>query len=247
MSKFSQKKQPKEQEKIKKSILQESMDIKSSDSFQQSSTKVQTLSLYDTPKKLQVELFYEIMETRELKLLMVNPKEELSEKQNQELSLRLIDVWFDLQEFYYSHTNKQSFDRFKDSLRRVIQLENEITTCIAALELVKLESADESIFEVLKKFGINTQDAGKIHKAILRKKTKLEFAKNKLDNKSSDTDKKEVASFYKLLAGVERQLNRQLNIQEINLERWVAYLEDIREKSEAEKKAASKTKSKRRK
>ena len=57
---------------------------------------------------------------------------------------------------------------------------------------------------------------------------------------------KESVSFYKIVASVERNLNRQLNLKEINLERWVAYLGEIREKSEAEKKLVQKNKGKRR-
>ena len=58
--------------------------------------------LYDTPRKISVERFYEIMETGNLDLLKVKPEDEVREK-------RLIDVWLDLQEYYYVNTNKVSF------------------------------------------------------------------------------------------------------------------------------------------
>jgi hypothetical protein len=169
------------------------------------------------------------MATGNLELLKVNPKEKASPE-------TLNDVWLDLQEYYYANTNKQSFNRFKNNFKRVVLLHNEITACYAGLRLVEFNR--EEGYEILKKFGISGKDEQAIKSAILRRETKLDLAKNKLGN----NDKKEAVSFYKIVASVESGLNRQLNLQEINLERWVAYLNEIKDKNEAAKKQAHKKK-----
>ena len=212
-----------------------------SESYQKENITETILNLYDTPSKINVETFYRIMETGDLKLLMVNPNQYLnlnSEKQ-ESANEKLNDVWLDLQEYYYSNTSKQSFEKFKYNLKKVVQLQNEITTCEAALQLVIL-GFDEH-FETLIKFGITATDVDQIKSAISRKETKLEFAKNKLDKGGE----KESAGFYKLVANVERALNRQLDLKEINLERWVAYLQDIKERNEQQKQELNNSKRKR--
>jgi hypothetical protein len=165
--------------------------------------------------------------------LQINPKEKVNPE-------KLNDVWLDLQEYYYSNTNEQSFKKFKDNFRRVILIQNEITACYAALRLIELGFEDG--FETLKHFKIESDDLEQIRSAISRKETRLEFAKNKLDTNG----KNEAVSFYKILASVERGLNRQMVLSEINLERWVAYLDEIKQKNEAEKQAAERIKSKKR-
>lgn len=188
--------------------------------------------LYDTPRKISVERFYEIMETGNLDLLKVKPEDEVREK-------RLIDVWLDLQEYYYVNTNKVSFQKFKDNFKRYVLLQNEITACNAALMLVDLN--DETGFEILEYFGIRGKDEKEIRSAILRKETKLEFAKNRL----SKGEKKDAIGFYKIVASVERGIGRQLNLAEVNLERWVAYLDEIKTKNELEKQRVHKNKRRR--
>ncbi|WP_159522869.1 hypothetical protein [Sunxiuqinia indica] len=177
------------------------------------------------------------METGNRELLKVNPKSKVSPE-------KLDEVWLDLQEYYYEGTNKQSFQKFKRSLKKIIQLENEIISCKAALHMVELGS-DEG-YEVLQYFKIKATEPDKIKSAIFRKETKLDFAKTAADRKSKKADSHEASTFYKMLASVERSLNRQLNTTEVNLERWVAYLDDIRQKREAEAQVAAKSKGKRR-
>jgi hypothetical protein len=185
--------------------------------------------LYDTPRKINVEKFYEIMETGNLNLLKVNPEEKVGEE-------RLIDVWLDLQEYYYSNTNKVSFQKFKGNFKKVVLLQNEITACYAGMKLVEFNM--DKGHEILRRFGIKYTDIGDIKSAILRKETKLDFAKNKL----SSNEKRETVGFYKIVASVESGLNRQLNLHEINLERWVAYLNEIKDKNELAKKQTRKNK-----
>jgi hypothetical protein len=179
--------------------------------------------LYDTPRKINMETFYEIMSTGNLGLLKVNPDQKVSEQ-------LLNDVWFDLQEYYYLNTNKLSFSRFKENFKKVSVLRGETVACKSALMLI--EFGDEQGYEFLKNFGINSRDEKSIRSAILRRETKLELVINKL----GDNSKKEAVSFYKTVAIVEGWLNRQLNLSEVNLERWVAYLNEIKIKSEAQQK-----------
>jgi len=131
-----------------------------------------------------------------------------------------------LQEYYYSNTNKSAFKTFCNNIKNIILIEQELISCSAAFEMVKL--GDESGFEILKKWKITTTDHQSIQSAILRKETKLELARNKLEQ----TGKDEKIGFYKIVSSVESSLNRQLNLGEINLERWVAYLNDVKERNE---------------
>ena len=231
MLKFLQKLWHRKQGKIREYIKQLNIPTKSSGLSQSENVGQELLNLYDTPRKLNVETFYQIMESGNLELLKVNPSEKASPE-------KLNDVWLDLQEYYYSNTNQQSFKKFKDNFRRVILIQNEITGCQAALKLIEL-GLDEG-YETLKFFGVNQEDIEGIKSAIGRKETKLEFAKNKLDT----NDKKQAVGFFKIVASVERNLNRQLDLKDVSLERWVAYLEEIRLKNEAEKQAAQNIKSK---
>lgn len=183
--------------------------------------------LYDSPRKLNVQTFYEIMETENLELLKVNPNEEVSEQ-------RLNDVWLDLLEFYYTNTNQLAFKKFSNNIKNIVSIEQELVACYAAVELIKL--GDETGYEYLRKFKINDTDADKIRSAILRKETKLELTRSRM----KDNGKQEKLSFYKIVSSVENALNRQMNLAEINLERWIAYLNDVKEKQEALKKQGNK-------
>lgn len=160
--------------------------------------------------------------------------------QEKEINVNLLnDVWLELQDYYYSNTNAQSFNKFKRNLNTKTKYEAEITACKAGLGLVEMGVEDG--YEILKEFKINATDEKAIKAAILRKETMLDFAKNKLNVGG----KKEAIRFYKSVSAVEAVLNRQLNISEINLERWIEYVEQVKEKNEIAKKASSNTKRKR--
>ena len=193
--------------------------------------KDKSLQLYDTPKKIRVQTFYEIMETGNLELLKGNPQEKAKEE-------NLNDVWLDLLEYFYSNTNQSAFKKFFSLIRLIGRLEQEVVSCYAAFQIVSL--GDESGYDILKKWGIESKDHDRIKSGILRKETKLELARRKL----KDNGKEEKISFYKIVSIVEDNLGRQLNLDEINLERWVAYLNDVKEKSKALKKQNNKRKSK---
>ena len=178
--------------------------------------------LYDTPDKINVETFYKISKTGNLELLKVNPDDQVDADV-------LNDVWLDLQEYYFSHTNKNTYELFKRNMKNVVALQSELVACYAALKLVEL--CDERGFEILPKLGIKHKDITQIRSAINRKQTNLEFAKNKLDRvQKNDAD----ASFYRILASVSRRIGLQINPKEYHLERWVETLADLYAKEEAE-------------
>lgn len=180
--------------------------------------------LYDTPQKINVETFYKISKTGNLELLKVNPDDQVSEE-------ALNDVWLDLQEYYFSKTNKNTYELFKRNMKSVVGMQSEIIACYAALKLVEL--CDERGLEILPKLGIKHNDIEKIKSAINRKQTNLNFAKTKLERvQQKDAD----VSFYKLLASVSRRLGREINPAEYHLERWVELLSDLHDKEEAEQK-----------
>lgn len=204
---------------------------KYSDSYLLTSGTEPMSPLYDTPRKINVQTFYEIMETQNLSLLKVNPKAKVSEE-------TLNDVWLDLLEYYYTNTNQSAFKRFFNTIKTVTQLEMELVSCHASFDMVKL--GDERGYEILRHWKINSTDSEQIRSAILRRETKLELARRKLN----DNGKDEKVNFYRIVASVEGALNRQMNLAEINLERWVAYLNDIKEKQEAQKQEQNKRKGK---
>ena len=112
----------------------------------------------------------------------------------------------------------------------------ELVSCYAAFDMVKF--GDQYGYEILNKWKINSTDFDRIKSAILRKETKLELARNRI----KDNGKEEKVSFYKIVASVEGSLNRQMNLEEINLERWIAYLNDVKAKHEAQRQEQNKRK-----
>lgn len=184
---------------------------------------MQQAELYDRPDKINVETFYKISKTGNLELLKVNPEDQVDEDV-------LNDVWLDLQEYYFSHTNHNTYDLFKRNMKNVVALQSELVACHAALKLVEL--CDERGLEILPKLGIKDKDITKIRSAINRKQTNLNFAKSKLERvQKNDAD----VSFYRILASVSRRIGFPINPTEYHLERWVETLADLHEKEEAER------------
>ncbi|MFA6989824.1 MAG: hypothetical protein WC197_07125 [Candidatus Gastranaerophilaceae bacterium] len=106
--------------------------------------------------------------------------------------------------------------------------------------MVKLN--DERGFKHLKQFGINSINDDSIRSEILAKKTKLEFAENKLINNG----KKESFNIYKKLASVQFELKRNIDV-EMCLAEWVETLADLyeRRKAQAELESSNKRKNRR--
>jgi hypothetical protein len=215
-----QKKWHKKLEKIRQSTDHTKEDTKSLDLSQVESIQELQLNLYDTPRKLNVETFYEIMATGNVQLLKVNPKEEI----NPEI---LSELWIEFQEYYYSQLNNTSWKKFIRNLRKVRALEAQLIGCYAAFNLVKL-GVDYG-YEKLNNFGIRQRDEKGIESSILRKETNLEFAKNKLlktsQRKVNEENKKESSEFYRYVGFVEDALKRSIITDGMNLEKWMtAYL-----------------------
>jgi len=189
------------------------------------------LELYDSPEVINIKTFYKILETNNLLLLAKNQEQVRPEDQ-----YRLVSVWHNLLDFYYSSTNRQSWENFLRNYSNAINIQKEILGCKAAFEMCQL--TDERGFEHLKSFGINSTDLGVINSAILMKETKLRLAENKLQS----NNEKESFNFYDTLASVEYQLKRSVDIEKTSLAQWVAIVKDLSKRNKAELEAYNKQK-----
>ena len=127
-------------------------------------------------------------------------------------------------------------------MKKVLIKEAELAALKACLLLIKYDSDDAD--GILSSLGVKYRDYDSLLSYILRKETSLEFIKSDINRKNADKNKREAVGFYDILATVERQLNRQLNTADLNIERWCAYIKDIHQKNEAEKSIANETRNK---
>ncbi len=186
--------------------------------------KKEESSLYATPSQLNVQTFFQIMETNNLNLLRRPRKKPLKLKK-----VNLNDVWYDLLDYFYSNTNKQSWEEFMDYMKDRLSVSNEILLAEASISLIAL--GDEEGIKLLKSMNIPTSSIKAIKGAINRKKTAIEL----MDAKRHKTEKKDAVRFESLLASVEMQIGYQLKPEEITLARWVGLINTLRIKQEAEK------------
>ncbi len=127
--------------------------------------------------------------------------------------------------------NKNSWTEFINYINEKIRIENEILRAEASIKLIGL--GDEEGIAVLEEMGFPTDSIKSIKAAINRKKTTI----NLMDAKHQKENKKESASFEKMIAIVELQLGYQLRINELTLSRWVGILSSMKEKHRAETEA----------
>lgn len=193
--------------------------------------KKEESSLYATPSQLNVQTFFQIMETSDLSLLRRPRKKPLKLKQ-----INLNDVWYDLLDYYYSNTNKKSWEDFVGYINDRLSVSNEILLAEASINLIAL--GDEEGIKVLKSIDMPTSSIKAMKAAINRKKTAIEL----MDAKRHKSDKGEAVKFESLLASIELQLGYQLRPDELTLARWVGLINTLRIKHEAEKEALKKNK-----
>lgn len=167
-------------------------------------------------------------------MLLAKNQEQVKPENHEQLN----SIWLDLLDFYYRSTNKQSWENFLRNLKATVKIKNEIISCTAAFELMKLN--DDRGLKYLKQFGIRSETEEGVKAAILAKETKLELAENKLTNQGS----KESFKFYRMLASVQFRLKRNID-NEISLAEWVEILVDLHERDKAEAEAYNKHKNKR--
>lgn len=151
------------------------------------------------------------------------------------------EIWNNLLDFYYRNTNQQEWESFLWKLSEVERIKAEITGCNAALGLIEL--MDDRGLIHLKKFGIRATEPDMIRSAIRMKETNLMLAENKLLERPEND---EAFNVYRVLAGVEYQAKRNIDIEHICLAHWVEILRGINERNKAEQEAYEKMESKRR-
>ena len=190
--------------------------------------------LYAQPEEINVLRFFKIMEMGTAPDLNL-----LKKKASKKVSKRLLEkTWNDLREFYFSSINKQSFDKFKRDFSRTIDLKNEITILSAAKLLHSY--GDEEGESTLKEYGINTKDEKTITSGINRKETKLRLIYNRIGSKGEA----EALNFWEILADVDSKLPHPLDVEKINLARWVEIVNGIRKRELSKRDSAQKGKPK---
>lgn len=148
----------------------------------------------------------------------------------------IVNTWLDLQDFYYSETNKNGFESFKRNLSKIHEIKNEILKCKAGQTLARYNQ--DSGYDILEKYGVKSKDDTIIKSEIFRRETKLRLHESRMNK----TDEQEAVKFYEMLPSIESQLGYQIKGEGISLERWVGIINHIKNKNKAEKTAYEKSK-----
>lgn len=190
----------------------------------------EALRLFDTPQKILVKRFFEIMETGKLSLL---------QKDRKKLKYHdLLKIWNDLLDYYYQNTSKKSWQKFLRDFRRKEELKAKILRSNIALELIRYGSEDG--LKELKSMGIPTNSLDNIMSGINRFQTSIEM----IEAQQQAQEKGEAAKFIDLLVSLKMQLGRDVNLDTMTLEEWVATIKKIHEKNEKERELIEKSKRK---
>jgi hypothetical protein len=151
----------------------------------------------------------------------------------------LIDVWYDLREYYYSNTTKESYENFKDRFREIIQLENLIDTCKYQEDKIKQGlNVGHDVFEY---FEIDSEDLDDIHRSILKKETELDLIKAA----DRTNDKVQQANYDEFIGTINLQLPYQINTKKTTLYDFCGTYKSLISKQKMEKAIYEKNKNKR--
>ena len=190
----------------------------------------EALRLFDTPQKILVKRFFEIMETGKLSLLQKDRKKLKHHD--------LLKIWNDLLDYYYRNTSKKSWQKFLRDFKRKEELKAKILRANIALELIRYGSEDG--LKELKSMGIPTNSLDNIMSGINRFQTSIEM----IEAQQQAQEKGEAAKFIDLLVSLKMQLGRDVNLDTMTLEEWVATIKKISEKNEKERELIEKSKRK---
>ena len=185
------------------------------------------LKLYKNCSDLPVRRFFDIIETGDLRHLT-----KCDDIEDVTLTEDTPKVWEAIVDEYTQLSNNYQYTAQLNKQSALLKEINRVNTILAALQILKYGSVTAN--EVLEYFGIKFKNVKEL-KAILSKlqgqKTRLAIRKQELDKKSGGK-----SDFYKLLASVERETKRSIDIEKISVKHWCAIINDLKDARENTKK-----------
>ncbi len=180
--------------------------------------KISLATLWTSCDNLPVKIFYEILKTENLNLLV------RSGNANQK---KLSSVWADILDEYWQLTDKAKYLKNLRLAKSLIQKRNEYTTILG---IVTLAEAGAQVAEYLKYWKL--KNIAEAKQRILVLKTNINFALAKLNK---DDDQKAAYNFYKDLAMLEQVLNRSIDGETITVSYWIELNKLAKEISKSKK------------
>lgn len=167
-------------------------------------TKVSPVSLWGSCEDLPIKIFYEILKTENLNLLI--RKGNASQDQ-------LKNKWADILDEYWNMTNAGLYQSNLRRAKSLIQKQNKYTSLMAILTLAELGI---NVKDKLKYWGLETVKEALRQVRVLKTKIAMKMAELQ-----GEETKKIVYNFYKDLAILEQLLNRSLNVETLTVSYWV--------------------------
>ena len=167
----------------------------------QTSTKQPQKIIWSSCDTLPIKVFYEILETENIKLL--------GEADSEQLAI----VWLEILDKYWQKVDPVKYKQNISKSVNLLKLKNQLTTMVAALTLC--EYGQQEGMDVLKVFGYKDIDSALNGVQVV--KTKLLLASAQATNEI----KKVEFNFYRDLAMMEQVLERSLNHDNITVSYWI--------------------------
>ena len=167
------------------------------------------LILWNSCDTLPVKIFYEILKTKNLNLLIKNHE---SHEKSEQLNQKLNDLWSDILDEYWQLTN---LTRYKANLRKtksLITKQNQYTTFIGILTLAEYGAPVQKYLEYWKIKTIQ-----EVQQKVRVLKTNIGLAIAKIEEPN---DTKDAYNFYSDLVVIEQILKRSLNAESITVSYW---------------------------
>lgn len=213
------------------------------------------IRLNDSLDTIKILLFWDIIKTKNYAMLDIDYKKS---KQYTQKELELCElVWFRLFDEYYllreDSTTKANLVKSFDELKlheKITQIKNAIDFLetlkgwIGVIEEDDILKYEQQCYAMLKKIdsrikpklfdGINPniENLGKVLKSFINQYN-ISF------KESEKIVKKEVKNVYEVIANAESWLERNLDVENMTVSRWIAYEKQIAEKQKAVKKNGS--------
>lgn len=160
---------------------------------------------------LPIRIFYEILKTKNQKLLLKREQQKLELNENQVNQLN--NTWIDLLDSYWQLSNPAKYSTNLRKTKSLITKQNEYTTLVAIL---MKHSLGVNIAKDLRHWRIKNINQC-LHKSrVLKTKIGLDLARL-----NSDDDKESAYNFYRDLAILEQILNRQIDQESTTVSYWL--------------------------
>lgn len=189
--------------------------------FRKRVSKMQS-RLYDSLDELPVRLFFQIMETGNLRLLKKNQKKVSQEE--------LEKTWNNLRDDYYKKSDKRGYEEDLNKAKKIELYNIEINACNAAIFLYRYFDEKTDIFETFGYKVENIEDLKEVERSLLVLKTKL----SRLLANKKEKDEKEAINFWEIVSDVEVSLNKmdllhgQIDVDKTSTSRWIYYIKTLK-------------------